>query len=103
MFTAAVTLLRYISHYFDAARLVLLAIQARAWDLQINLPDAAKHVFVWDDRGAVLKKQLEDVPTALVIPPYEQVREALISEDANSSEFGANMGSLISKWSAISL
>jgi hypothetical protein len=103
MFTSTVILLRHISRYFDAARLVLLAIQARAWELKIPIPKMAESAFVWDEGSIVMKAQLEDVPTALVLPAYEEAREVLGDEGADSSEHGVKMGSLISKWSAISL
>ena len=103
MFASNVTVLRYVSRHFAAAKTVLMGLQALAWSMKISLPEQSRLCFEGLDGETRNKESLQDVPTQIALPQYEEVRHALQDDGGDETRDRYHLGQLISRWSAMSL
>lgn len=99
-FVTACRLMRQTASDFPVARFILQGVRALAWTLKMPLPDAA--IPLLKNLGGE-KESWRDIPIAFVLPQADAIRELLADDSDGISELGGEMGTLLSKWSALSI
>jgi hypothetical protein len=100
LFTRACFALRQTARDYPMSRFILQGLQALAWSLKQPIPPSAQR---WIDSVGSQKDELRDVPMGFVIPQYDEIRQLLSDDEHDSSQIGSELGTLISKWSAMTI
>ncbi|KAG6019116.1 hypothetical protein E4U41_003392, partial [Claviceps citrina] len=108
LFAKASRLILRTGDDFPMSRFILQGVKALSWSLKVALPPAARPYY--DDLGG-RKEALRDLPISFALPEQNTVRRMLTSPSASASASAPapggrraeDMGTLLSKWSAMSI
>jgi hypothetical protein len=87
---------------FPISTYTLQGIQALAWVLKVKIPAPAV-TYLENTNEAVGEKELRDLPVALRIPYLDAGGNLARQDGRDVTAQGAELGVLLSKWSAMSL
>ena len=87
---------------FPISTYVLQAIRALAWKMNVKIPPAAMPYLEHTSDG-LEEKDLRDLPVALRIPYLDAAGNATPEDGKDTTAQGAELGTLLSRWSAMSL
>lgn len=102
LFTRASGLLDATSRDFPMSIYVLQGLQALAWAMKMEIPPAAVP-YLANTEHLLGEEELRDVPVALTIPYADAVRQLVPEDGRRWSGTGLDLGTLLSKWSAMTL
>jgi hypothetical protein len=102
MFARACKIIDASARDFPISTYVLQGIQALAWAMKVNIPAAAAP-YVENTNDAFGEQELRDLPVALRIPYLDAAGNVTPDDGRNATAQGAELGVLLSKWSAMSL
>jgi hypothetical protein len=100
LFTRTCFLLRWTARDIPVSDYVLQGLKALAWSLKQRIPQTA---LPYLDPAGATPVDTTDVPMALALPQHREIQEILSDDDSDSSNMGEELGSLLSKWSAMSV
>lgn len=102
MFTKAARLIRQTGGDFPMSRFILQTLKAVTWSNKLPMPPLAKPYF--ENLGSD-KSDLRDPPLSFALPDNSPAKKLLTigPVPARPRETDSNFGSLLSKWSALSI
>ncbi|KAG5981442.1 hypothetical protein E4U55_002946 [Claviceps digitariae] len=85
---------------FPMSRFILQGIKAMSWSLKVALPPEARPYY--ENLGS-RKELFRDIPISFALPEQNHVRSMLMDSSAAQRGRAEDMGTLLSKWSAMSI
>ncbi|KAK2603543.1 hypothetical protein QQS21_004312 [Conoideocrella luteorostrata] len=99
MFTKASRLILQTGADFPMSRFILQGIKAMSWSLKISIPPPARQYYF--NLGKE-KSEFRDIPISFALPEQNNVRK-LLTDSSRPKGRVEDMGTLLSKWSAMSI
>lgn len=103
MFARACEIIDASSRDFPISTYVLQGIQALAWVLKVKIPPTAAAHLESSASDGIGEQELRDLPVALRIPYLDVAGNVAPGDGKDAAAQGAELGVLLSKWSAMSL
>lgn len=102
MFARACGIIDASARDFPISTYVLQGIRALAWAMKVNIPPAAAP-YLETTSEALGEQELRDLPVALRIPYLDAAGNVMLGDQNDVTAQGAELGVLLSRWSAMSL
>ncbi|KAG5945456.1 hypothetical protein E4U53_006704 [Claviceps sorghi] len=99
LFAKASWLILQTGRDFPMSRYILQGIKAMSWSLKVALPPTARPYY--ENLGSK-KEAFRDIPISFALPEQNHVRRMLADASVQKGR-GEDMGTLLSKWSAMSI
>ncbi|KAG5987782.1 hypothetical protein E4U43_004946, partial [Claviceps pusilla] len=99
LFAKASRLILHTGGDFPMSRFILHGIKAMSWSLKVALPPEARPYY--EDLGS-RKESFRDIPISFALPEQNHVRRMLTDSSVRRGK-AEDMGTLLSKWSAMSI